>query len=415
MEKTIHQSEQLNFWHLGSIAGASGLITSFMSGGQLSKQYGSENVIGSILIGNLILWFIGMAFISMSRLHRENAIVNIKEHLGKKSAIFGAICLILILVGWFLMQLKSTNILIGKTLQIDESNPLDINLRIGAILGLAAALLGVGGLRVIKWVFSISLFLILGLIIFLLFQIELPVHFSLKFSFLGILSSILFSFAGIVNLPSFYKHARSKADAYLGLTLWFVFTAFLEITSIWLSKSNLFLFNSNILKAHNIFYAYFLVGFIVITVLANLISNIFFSSACWEILYKNFKGPKKFAILGLLYTSLYLFIQVSGPMQYLFNLANYFVGALAGVLLMNYLGVLVVQQKKHVLVRYFSIAAWVVGCVVSVFIEYKRTNHPAETLLVTLSSTSIFFLWIFFLYETLWSGRKILHRRFYSS
>ncbi|NGX63831.1 MAG: hypothetical protein KR126chlam6_01247 [Candidatus Anoxychlamydiales bacterium] len=55
-----------NFWTLASIQSASIGIWGMVLGWHLAKDYSPNIAIGSICVGNLLLWFIGIGIISMA-------------------------------------------------------------------------------------------------------------------------------------------------------------------------------------------------------------------------------------------------------------------------------------------------------------------------------------------------------------
>ena len=68
---------QQNFWTLASIQSASIVIWGMVLGWHLAKDYSPNIAIGSICVGNLLLWFIGIGIISMASKDRSNSIENI--------------------------------------------------------------------------------------------------------------------------------------------------------------------------------------------------------------------------------------------------------------------------------------------------------------------------------------------------
>jgi purine-cytosine permease-like protein len=210
---------------LASILSASYTFPMLVSGPQIAAQYGVGAAICSILCGNLILWAVGLIVISMATENSSNAIENVRSYLGKYGAIFIWLILMVSILNWFVQQLDGVVPLIASYF---GSNKESTVLRLGAGLGLFITLLSTGGIRLLKWITLISLPFVLCYHFYSFFQ---PNHSigpigALSLPASGVISIILILLPGILNLPTLFRHAKSKADAYLGLGVMMLFISF---------------------------------------------------------------------------------------------------------------------------------------------------------------------------------------------
>src|SRR5690242_20507297 len=84
MEKSsFFQDYNQNFWELACIQSAGSGVPVIIIGGQLTKMCGAGTALLSVCIGNLLLWLVGLAVVSMAARERKDAVENIKQYFGK--------------------------------------------------------------------------------------------------------------------------------------------------------------------------------------------------------------------------------------------------------------------------------------------------------------------------------------------
>src|SRR5438876_966322 len=103
MTRRIPIPHNLKWFQLGTIISTSFSLPSILVGAELAKQYGAGVAICSILVGNLLLWLISLAVISMASEDQSNSIENVKVYLGKYGAIFLWLTLMVSLINWFVL------------------------------------------------------------------------------------------------------------------------------------------------------------------------------------------------------------------------------------------------------------------------------------------------------------------------
>jgi hypothetical protein len=411
MKKNKHIIDtKQNFLELASIqCGSTGLL-GIILGWQMANSYGPTIAIGSIIIGNLIVWLIGIIIVTISTADRSNSIQNIKKIIGYSSALLASFCLILAFLSWNIFQLKMATISLEDFFHINYLKENNLSIRSGAAIGFLSSLLALGGIRFIKWINIISLPI---LIIYFIFTIvysstEISLTHNWSFSFVIINSIILFFLPGTINLPTFFRHSRSLADSYLALTLMTIIFSFFQIASFWLQVKNNTLPSFDLFNS-NSFLAFLSFGFIILLTLSNLLVNIYFASACWEAITPKFEGPKEYAIIGLIGTAAYIFIQLTPPMKVLVNLANYFLANLGFVLLITYLLEIIVKRKPKLFSKIVGSSSWLVSCITSTILEINNFKE-SHIILYSMGVSSLFFLSTIFIEETIWSFQNIFKK-----
>ena len=212
-----------NFWQLACIqASALGLFV-MLIGRQLATQYGAGVAITSVCIGNLILWIIGLSMFSMtykSQGDAKHAIQNVLSYLGKPITIVAALVVMIAFLSWFPMQINA---------QMDFTEELLANIPgwskpVRLVISIVVAFIMIGvstlGIRAIKWTCTAIFPFLVLFSLYAIFNRTAPFpEIKWGISIQGIILAIVIIFPGIINLPTFFRHARSKADGIFALTL----------------------------------------------------------------------------------------------------------------------------------------------------------------------------------------------------
>lgn len=397
-----------NFWQLASIQSAAFGIPVVLLGTQLTESYGAGKALTSICIGNLILWIIGLATVAMAYAERKNAIENLIGYVGKFGSILGGSTLTFAFLFWFSLHLTSTTSELNAILRPYLTLPEDFDIRIGAALGLSVALLSLGGIRLIKWIAVISFpFLFLFLFFAILKKDEAPVFKGTwGISLNAIASSMAITLAGIVNLPTFFRHSRSRAHAFFALTLMTLFTALIECSGIWLSgsaASSLFTYlNAGLLNLTLI------ILFLIISLLCVNLVNVYFASAAWEAMLPRLGGAKKYAIVGMGGTIAFTFFQAREPLLFLENVLDSFIASLGMTILMDYLVRRIVNHRERIFEKIISVLCWLCGCVTSVYVQMRTSLGSSYVFFSGIGATGLAFLIFIFIEETIWSFKHCI-------
>jgi len=392
------QDRNQNYWQLASIQSASLGLPGIIVGGQIASQIGIGKAITSVIIGNLILWMIGLTIISMAAPERDNAIQITKRYLGKIGGVVATLFLILAFFGWYILQLNSASLVIHDLFHLENSQ-----VRLGAGLGAFIALLSIGGIRLIKH-FSVIVFPFLFLYVIytsIKFIPNLHVSTIWDFSFAGIIGIMASTLAGIVNLPTFFRHSKSNSDSYLALSLMTIFIIIFQFYSIVAQYSDY----SSISVSNN-FDLILLTSFIVLSLMTVNLVNIYFSSAGWETIFPHRKSGTEYVIVGLLGTMAYTFLQISKPMEFLETMAENFIGSLGIILLLSFIVKIVVHHRPRPFERIVSVGCWLFGGIVGTVTQVETMNDSSYSLIIAICSASIAFLVVIFIEETIWSFKN---------
>ncbi len=272
-----------NYFQLSCIQSAALGLSGMLIGGQLIPQYGAGTAILSVCIGNLILWGLAYAIVSMSLPSRENGIENIKEYVGTWPCIFSSLVLTIGYLSWTIEE----NLFFIKALGSLEKWDNNTELYLGVSILIIIALLSLRGIRLIKQICVYAFpFLILFVIYQSIFSYE---NYSeiikgpWSISFFAVIAIVAQNLAGIVNLPTFFRHARSKQDAFLALTLMTGFVSLFQIFGIIVGISNPINFFAKVLPSGSGIFAHILaISFVILSTLCVNLVNIYFASAGWE-------------------------------------------------------------------------------------------------------------------------------------
>jgi len=405
--KTIANHDQ-NFWQLASIQSAALGFPGIIFGVQLAKKYGVGAAICSLSIGNLILWLVGVVVISMVSRSRFNAIENVKSYLGKAGGMLAALIFMFAFISWYGLQIYSSVFELSSFFSIDSDHQRNVMIRFGVACGLLAALLSIGGIRLIKWIAVISLPILFIYHFFSILSSDYSITFKLDVSVPAIISSIFLLLPGMINLPTFFRHSRSRADSFLALTIMTLFITFFQISSIWMAFINIEQSIQHPFNFNAILQLFLISLFIVLLLTNNNLLNIYFASACWEMIVPGFGGSKQYAIIGLLGTTAYTFIQISSPMLFFVDLANSFIANLGIVMLIAFLVRIVVKHRPRTFEKLINGGAWLIGCLTATVLEIQNPEEGIRSSLISIGVSTLFFLCVVFIEETIWATKKIL-------
>jgi len=399
-----------NFWHIGCILGAAMGLPVMMVGASLAKAQGPGSAVLSILIGNLILWIIGLGIYSMAK-SSYNAIENIGEYLGKGAGLFAAFLFCFAILIWYSMQIAAAT----NAISLLEGKPM--HWLMGSGLGLLAAFLSIGGIRLIKWVCVRAFPFLFCYMVYAVTTSDHPVVFAgtWEISFSGILAVILSWLPGIVSLPTFFRHARSREDAVLGLSLFTVIHACLGIFIVLMGIGSLEGFVSKEwINSAFAGYTIFTLAFILLSLICVNLVNIYFASASLEVIFPRNRSTVQLVLVGIGGTVIYAVFtllelssfSISSSLAYLETIAVNFIVSLGTVLLVDLLVKIVVKHRPRPLEQFWSSFCWVLSSIISLMMQLSRPSDP-NVPLIAGASAIILFLVIILIEETIWSTKKL--------
>lgn len=398
-----------NFWQITSIQSSAQSIPVMLFGGFLANTYGPGTSFISICIGNLIIWLIGLAIISMAAENRDNAIQNVRAYLGKGGAIFAALILIVAFIIWYMLEIRAVTSSLKSLLSESHIWKQGMDIRVGAALGLLIALLSLGGIRLIKWICVILFPILLGLLLLAVFTSDQTVIFKNTWgiSLFAVVSVVTSNLPGFVILPTFFRHSRSRADSFLALTLITIFDILFQASSIFIGISNISEIGIMYPVMQNYYFMITAIPFVIFSLICLNLVNIYFASAGWEAIVPHAWDSKEFVIIGLIGTAAFTFIQADAPMTYLENIAGNFIACMGVVLMLTFLVRLIVKHRPRPFEKSVSFFCWFIGGITSTIFEF-RAFDASYAMLAGISASLLAFLVIVFLEETVWSTKHLI-------
>ncbi|MEN9343995.1 MAG: hypothetical protein RLZZ453_782 [Chlamydiota bacterium] len=354
---TAGYQKNQNFWELASIQSSAQALAGIFLGGVLSQQYGEGFALPSIILGNLILWFIGFASISMGARGRKNIIQITQDYMGHSLAVVAAIIVSTAFIYWFVMNLDATSVVLSKHLLTNLSPT-----TIGSFLGCSVACLSIGGIRLIRGLCTASflpLFLILSIAV--VQYGHLPKAPAWGVCFGAVAATVIVYLPGIVNFSTFFRHSHSRADSIIGLTLLTIFDMLFETSSIFIHAQDVESFFSNyIFSTQNklAFYTFIFLSFFCINIV-----NIYFASPGIQYIFKKIKPKTTYLSIGLTGTILYFFIRTTQIVNFIESTITNWMVNLGIALILGFLTKSVIRHHSLLLERQAITLCWVIACI----------------------------------------------------
>ncbi len=398
----FYQDRNQNFWQLTCILSAAQSLPGILLGGVLAKKYGAPAAITSICIGNLILWLIGWGVISIAAKGRKNAIENVRSYLGRGGGILMSLILLIAFLSWYMIEIKEATSALSPLFQSNDGSKLGL---LGCALGIMVAFLAIGGIRLIKWTCLVSFpFLICFMIFVNVLHDQIVLDGPWSFSFPAVITVAALTLPGMVNLPTFFRHSRSREDSFLALTMITVFDVLFQLSTIFTGMTEPAEFLTRISGAA---YIGFAVAFVVISLICLNLVNIYYSAAAFQTMVPKLEGPKGYFLVGLLGTASYVFLQSSSSMLFIENMVDNFIANLGIILLVSFLVTIVVKHRPRSFQNSVSFCCWSIGCIVAMTMQIYNPQFPNVALLTGFGGSALAFLCILFYEETVWSLKKV--------
>lgn len=405
-----------NFWQLACIQATAMGLAVMLIGEHLSNQFGVGVAITSLCIGNIILWIIGLSMFSMtykSQGDAKHAIENVLSYFGKPIAYIAALVLMVAFISWFPVQIDAQFDFTDKSL----ANYSGWNSTVSLVSSTIFALLIIGvstfGIRAIKWTCTCAFPLLVLYVIYALVRYPAQIP-SIEWgvSFQGIILVVVIVFPGIINLPTFFRHARSRADGIFALALMTIFVIGFQAATIWMQISS----GKSLLLAPyspetgwtlNLLMA---LGFVALSTFCVNIVNIYFASAALELVVPSLTDARAYAFIGLIGIFALGIFKSEELINNIETVTNNFIGCLGAILLAGYLSRIVVTHRHRRFEKEINILCWALGCIISLVVF--QINHQIVRSFISGIFTSLLsFVFIVFVEETIWSIRAIITRR----
>jgi hypothetical protein len=392
-----------SFWQTGTILGSGfGLVSMFL-GSQIAKDYGAGTAILCILLGNFLLWFVGLAIVSMTK-ERANTLENIRDFLGPFTASIAAVVIVASFLVWYAFQMTYLSPSI-KAL----AGPGNTEIKISTALGFACAAIGMGGIWAIKRI-NIFCFPILAILLsYILMKNGKQVNFegTWGLSFIGVILVILTWLPGTVNLSTFFRHSRSRAESILGLTLMSIIHILFQCGFVITGVSDPVDLVQNGLKSNNSIFLISIIAFYGLSFLCVNLLNIYWASIGWEAFFKHKQESKSYAITGILGTGIYIFFQSSALVSVIELLGTTFIANLGLTLIASYMTKIFIQHRVRLIDKLANSFCWFFSCFIAFIWAVFFGKDVIESVFVGISTCLLIFCLIIMMEETYWSIKNL--------
>lgn len=406
--KAFHKSN-LNYLQLACILGCALGVPAMTIGGQLVKKYGSGAAISSICVGNLILWCIGMGVITMAE-STNQAIQNVKSYLGRYTGLFSAALWMVTFLFWYAIQIQGVSFIVNDFV-LDSKG-----LSIGVSVGLLVAFLSYWNIKIIKKICVVFLPLLVSLMLYALMtssDLALPVDWG--FSFEGIVAAIVVWLPFTVNLPTLMRHAISRADAVLAISIKTGLLVFFELATVFLNVDTSSDFVRKLMFVSSETGIVIALFFVIASYICVNLLNIYFAYAGWETVFPKFQSKWRYCCVGILGTFLFYILQLFESNFQFKNtlvvaemiLTGFFVN-LGFVLMIDFLLHRFIKGSLRPYQRVMSTICWGSGCIVTVYTALCSNLSSANVYSMGVLASCVFFLVALFISVSISSLKQVL-------
>lgn len=329
---TIQNWKQLSSIQIGGVI----CLPAILIGQTLSQSYGFNSAILAIFLGNLVLTLLAFVVASMSYREKKTTIENASLYFGRQGSLLFAWAMLFSLVGWFGIQLNLMSQALLDLCSVSQNSPYLIILN--TVLGLVMTLIGMYGLRALN---TLSDFSIPVLGITLLIALTLPVEkshaISTGFKLGGISMVIATAIAAVIDLPTFFRHAGSKKDAYKSVLLIFgLAIPLVELAGVYLATSHPGETIIHTLKGSNILWNCWVALFIILAGWTTNNTNLYSGAVSLNFIFKEATSPQCSWVFGLIGTFIACF-NLLDNLEVILGMLGVGIGSMGAVIVTGYL------------------------------------------------------------------------------
>jgi len=231
-------TQKQNWLQLLKIQAAGSIsLPNLLTGQILCHKFGQTEALFAVILGNIFLALIGYFFASISARFHWSTAENAIYYFGNRGKTFFSALLFTTMICWFSIQLNIMTIGLKQLLKLFEIIPSHLILNIG--LGIVITSFMSFGMKTLKLLSTLILPLILLTIsLACCFRTDSPPNAGpLSISWLGGVSAVVgVNIAGAIDLPTFFRHAKSDIDGKIcAILLYGLVVPFSEILGIYLA------------------------------------------------------------------------------------------------------------------------------------------------------------------------------------
>lgn len=387
----IHQQNwgQLSAIQIGGVI----CMPVLMIGQTMIQHYGFVSSVVAVLIGNAILFLLGLISVRMAVGNRKTTMQNAVEYFGAEGVNFFSLAMVLMLIGWFAIQLNMMTLGVMDLFSLDPasttiSNALNISL--GVIITLVA-LYGVRGITILA---NLSLPLLIATIAYATYTADSipPEATSLEkfpLTYEGVSLVIAMAIGCIIDLPTYYRHAKSVKHAYISVAIVFgVCLPLLEIIGVYLASSNPDGTFLDIFKRSNsTLWNFWTASFLILAGWTTNNVNLYSGVVCLEMLIKKCPGYLLILGFGVLSTGLSC-LNLLTHLDVVLEIIGISIGSMGGLIFTRYLisqvrGLHVTEQDHSL-----HLIAWSIGIAVG-FISWMGYSFTGISVLDATFAASL--------------------------
>lgn len=397
-----------SWWQLLSIqAGGTICLPVIMVGGLVCQKFGWLSALLSVGFGNLFLLIIGYLLASLSTYRPQSTVEHAVSYFGNRGRLLLASLMMFSMLGWFGIQINVMSLSCAQFFNmLGIAIPdLFLNIGIGIIISCVMCL----GMKAMKGLSYVSAPLLGLTLLYATFSSGgvIPLAAPLAISWLGGLSLIIgANIAAVIDLPTFFRHAKSSRDAKTCILLLYgLVVPFIEIVGIYLSAVT---GGSSILDVlqtgHGPLWAMWISCFVLLSGWATNNANLYSSVTSSYSLTERCTPMIRTLILGVIGTVIAC-LNPLGNIENVLDLLGVTVGGMGAVILANYL--LERRSLTYKTLPGISLLSWGLGVTVGIFsslLNWLTTGIPAFDAFIASFLTQITFNLIYQrrkIYETI--------------
>jgi len=360
--KSIKQS----WWQMTSIQiGGAICLPIIMVGQELARNYGFAKAALSIIIGNVLLFLIGVVKVKMAYENKKTTIRNAEGYFGNKGIKFFALNIIIGLLGWFAIQLNVISVSFIKGLKtMFGYSPVGITC-MSLVFGLIITMVTLRGIKAIKTLSYISIPILTLSLIYTIYKAfmygsAVAVAPVISTSALGISLVLASTLVVIIDLPTYYRFSRSLKDSCISIFVTMVLaTSAIELAGTYIATRLPGKTILELLTAYSGFsYQIIILFFLALAGWTASSINLYSAAMTLEKIFPKLSHLTRTLMLGALGTGLACF-NLLAKFQTILSLIGILISSMGAVIVTKYLvrGVIPNLSKSSVL----NLIAWGLG------------------------------------------------------
>lgn len=363
----------------------------FVIGHTLAKTYGISSAIIGIVFGNLLLLAIGSVVAVASASIRKSTAECAVDLFGEQGKSFFAAAMVLSMVGWFAIQLNVMTLSFQEV--IEAAYPAIGNLVLGTLI-IGTGIRGIKGLTTLS---NLSIPVLIATIGYALFNTKsMPLSESIDTQALTFTSISLVLACGIgavVDLPTFFRLAKSKKDGLLAAVILFgLILPLIEGVGVYLFAHSQ---SDNIVSllatpTSSMLWKLWVILFLLLAGWTTNNANLYSASVSFKVIALKLNDTRRIILLG-----------VAGTLLSCFNFLDHLVFVLdvIGIVLVSMGAVMILhflsKQKSH---KKINFASWTIG-ILGGFASQSALTLTSIPVLDAFIITTLAFCCGLFLYE----------------